>query len=764
MTKSVTCTAIAGLLLAANISAAPLSILHSFDSASKDGAFPLGSLALNGGTLYGMTMSGGDNDLGSVFQVSTNGSGYSVLRSWAGAAADGSMPLGSPVVSGSTLYGQTQYGGSSLSGTVFALTTSGSFSLLHSFGDRGGDGGNPWGGLLRDGATLYGCTRYGGSNNAGTIFKINEDGSNYAALYSFSTGQQPSGSLVLENGTLYGMTAFGGAGNYGTIFSISTNGTGYTTLHSFTGGPWDGSQPRGSLICSGGTLYGMAPFGGSYGGGIVFSLSTSGANYTVLREFSGAADDGAHPYGSLILGSGRLFGMTTGGGETDEGTIFRMESDGAGFVLLHSFSGGSADGACPYGSLIRAGDMVYGMTSRGGSTDDGVVFSLDAPIVLTANFTATPTSGWAPLTVSFVDVSSGEITNRFWDFGDGSTTNITETTIAHTYTAVGSNTVRLIISGPDGISTNTWTNCISVVVADTTIVAETTDQGWGSADITGGWIDRTSERVGSSAAGIFTGLVIPFWIPDLHGLQITDAELSVTVVSGGLTYSTGLANADIYGVRANASVSTPALGDLTAGTLLLDNLFNINPSLPLGVKTGSSDSLVAWLNEKAGTNGQMYVLLCVRPDAIDGTYRYATLSTANAATGKPTLRLVLSDPTAGASDDDSDGLPNEWEMLYFGGTTNANPAATASNGVNTILEAYIAGLDPTDPQAVFTVSNDWKTLRWNAASGRVYSVWATTNLISGFQPLETNILWPQNSWTNPAPAANEFFKLNVEMQ
>ncbi len=78
------------------------------------------------------------------------------------------------------------------------------------------------------------------------------------------------------------------------------------------------------------------------------------------------------------------------------------------------------------------------------------------------------------------------------------------------------------------------------------------------------------------------------------------------------------------------------------------------------------------------------------------------------------------------------------ETQYFGGDTNANPNATAANGINTGLEAYIAGLNPTNPASRFIVSNDWKTLGWNAVSGRVYSVYWTTKLLNSFQPLETN--------------------------
>ena len=79
-----------------------------------------------------------------------------------------------------------------------------------------------------------------------------------------------------------------------------------------------------------------------------------------------------------------------------------------------------------------------------------------------ANFSAAPTSGTAPLSVAFSDTSTGSITNRFWDFGDNSTTNTTGTNVAHTY-AAGTYAVSLAISGPGGASTNIQPNYITVL-------------------------------------------------------------------------------------------------------------------------------------------------------------------------------------------------------------------------------------------------------------------------------------------------------------
>jgi hypothetical protein len=120
-----------------------------------------------------------------------------------------------------------------------------------------------------------------------------------------------------------------------------------------------------------------------------------------------------------------------------------------------------------------------------------------------------------------------------------------------------------------------------------------------------------------------------------------------------------------------------------------------------------------------------------------------------------------------STDSDSDGIPDSWEAQHFGGSTNANPNVLSANGINTIYETYIAGLNPTNAQAVFAVSNgaSISAMRWNAVSGRVYSVYWTTNLLSGFQPLETNIVWPQNSWTDTVHGAQAdgFYQIKVHL-
>src|SRR5262249_29500383 len=109
----------------------------------------------------------------------------------------------------------------------------------------------------------------------------------------------------------------------------------------------------------------------------------------------------------------------------------------------------------------------------GGSFTNQIVFSSDGgnstnqlsgtgAVIPVASFTGGPTAGLKPLAVIFTDNSTGTITSRFWDFGDGSTSNTTATTLSHTYEAVGTNTVTLTVAGPGGTNVLTKTNYIVV--------------------------------------------------------------------------------------------------------------------------------------------------------------------------------------------------------------------------------------------------------------------------------------------------------------
>ena len=107
--------------------------------------------------------------------------------------------------------------------------------------------------------------------------------------------------------------------------------------------------------------------------------------------------------------------------------------------------------------------LIFWTTLVGGSNPESAGLATRFTAVsLSAGFTASPTNGVAPLAVAFTDTSTGTISNRFWDFGDGSTSNATATSLSHPYIA-GIYTVTLVASGPAGVSTNIQSNAITVL-------------------------------------------------------------------------------------------------------------------------------------------------------------------------------------------------------------------------------------------------------------------------------------------------------------
>src|SRR5262252_2592339 len=273
---------------------------------------------------------------------------------------NGTTPVASLIVSGNTLYGTTSdYGGGNGggSGSVFKMNTDGSsFTNLHTF-SQGTDGGNLAGSLVLAGNTLYGTASFGGASNYGCLFAINTDGTGLTNIYNFSAlvyggppfgtnsdGAYPRCGLVLSGNTLYGTANEGGSIQWGTLFAIKTNGTVFTNLHNF--GLADGQYPEGNLLLAGNILYGATPDGGANGYGTIFKVNTNGTSSTNIYSFtaesfgtsSSTNDDGAFPNSHLILSGNSLFGTATEGGRFGNGTVFKINTDGSGFGVLHHFS------------------------------------------------------------------------------------------------------------------------------------------------------------------------------------------------------------------------------------------------------------------------------------------------------------------------------------------------------------------------------------------------------------------------------------------
>lgn len=365
---------------------AQYNVLHHFTGPPNDGGWMALSVFIESDSvLYGMTAEGGGSNNGTIFKINKDGTNFRILYSFISPDNDGTRPYGSLVLEGSTLFGMAGSVKSDYNGTFFRIDTNGTnYQVLHTF--SGSEGKWPYDTPIMSGSVFYGLTTYGGSDTTsgwkggGTIFRMNTDGSGFRLLHTFYGGNDdglgPHGSLIQIGSVLYGTALVGGYGA-GTIFKIDTNGTGFQLLHRFTAGSNDGSLPFGTtLVLSDSTFYGMTREGGSSGEGVVFKMKTDGSGFGLLHSFSGGANDGRLPEGgSLVLSDSTLFGMTTSGGTLDSGTIFTIKTDGSEFRLLHSFNG--SDGKGPLGSLFLSDSVLYGMASEGGINNLGVIFALD---------------------------------------------------------------------------------------------------------------------------------------------------------------------------------------------------------------------------------------------------------------------------------------------------------------------------------------------------------------------------------------------------
>ena len=412
------------LMPAGRVKAQTFTTLYSFSATAcygcpnSDGAGPYaGSLTNSSGNtrLYGSTSYGGASGFGTVFAINTDGTGFTNLHSFTelpppfySTNSDGAYP-GGLILSGNTLYGSADGGGTAGNGTVFALNTDGTgFRILHTFtattSGTNIDGAHPLGRLLLSGNTLYG-TAGGGSSGIGTIFAVNTDGSGLTNLFNFSGTNGGGPVSIISGNTLYG-TGGGGSLNNGTIFAVNTDGTGFTNLYTFTAThpPYytnsDGVGPRG-LILSGNTLYGVAAAGGPYwsakfsgasGNGTVFAVNTDGTGFRTLHGFTASSQfpnlinsDGVTPIGGLTLSGNTLYGTAQQGGSSGWGTAFALNTDGTGFTNLHSFTrisnpdsgnGANSDGALPQTALLLSGNALYGTAFGGGAAANGTVFSL----------------------------------------------------------------------------------------------------------------------------------------------------------------------------------------------------------------------------------------------------------------------------------------------------------------------------------------------------------------------------------------------------
>jgi uncharacterized repeat protein (TIGR03803 family) len=396
------------------------------------------------GTVFGVAHNGDITNLHDF--VVTDGNGLMQTQSGFGGiiqATDGN------------LYGASAGGGNfnclGGCGTLFKIAA-GVFTSLHNFDET--DGGGI--GLLTEGADgrLYGAAGVGGGSSAcfegcGTLFAFTTGGE-VTVLHTFTgtDGAQPTQLIQASDGDFYGTTVSGGAYGSGTVFRMSPAGN-VTTTYNF--GSTDGSSPFGGVVqAQDGNFYGTTFGGGLNNNGTVFRLTPDG-QLTTLHSFDG--NDGSWIYGGLVEGTdGKLYGTTTIGGE-GQGTIYQITTAGE-FQTVYTLTGNN--GSLPMVALLQATNgNFYGTTTGpiqgGAGTTDGTVFRLDmglAPFLKTM-----PRSGSTGSRVFILGTNMAGATNVTFGGISASFTIVTPTTIVASVPA-GALSGKVAVTTPDGTQTS----------------------------------------------------------------------------------------------------------------------------------------------------------------------------------------------------------------------------------------------------------------------------------------------------------------------
>jgi len=284
------------------------------------------------------------------------------------------------------LYGTIGDDNANAAGSAFQMTTAGKFTRIYAFCQLTtcADGSGPWGGLsLGKDGNLYGTTTGGGTVRAGTAFRLTPTGT-LVTLFNYDNktdGAAPWYPLLQGvDGNFYAASTSVYAGDYGAFSKITATGTQKTLVDfNYT----NGNNPNLPTQATDGLFYGTALSGGSKGLGVAYKITAAG-KITVLHNFIGYPTDGTNPIGVLTQGNdGAFYGVTYAGGAKNLGSVFKITSTGV-LTILHSFAGYPADGTWPRSGLILGSDgNFYGTTSRGGKTNNGMLYRITPAGVLT---------------------------------------------------------------------------------------------------------------------------------------------------------------------------------------------------------------------------------------------------------------------------------------------------------------------------------------------------------------------------------------------
>ncbi|GAA0752010.1 hypothetical protein LRH25_15225 [Ideonella azotifigens] len=379
--------ALCAVLTAPLAQAATIEVLHAFVPGTCNQ--PLGNpLRQPDGTLYGTCYGGGVNGSGIAYRLNPDGQ-FILLHEFDNSfqSEDGKLPISTLVMApDGKLWGATHEGGELGVGTVYSLTTGGTFALAFSF-DTPTTGSGPEGNLAIDSAgVLYGNNYEGGGGKShGTAYSFSTSSGTQTTLARYTTALGPisptNGLTLGPDGMLYGAAADPHRGGNGELFRMNRDGSGFQQLALFKR-TTSGAQPRyGVTVLADGTVYGVNTTDGAAGKGVIYRWRSSDG-LTVMHTFTGGTGDAEQANSSLTQGAdGALYGTSRFGGTnrtSNGGTVYRMALDGS-FSLVRSFNATDAVGFEPTGGLTLGADgALYGVTNHSASDEyaGGAIFRI----------------------------------------------------------------------------------------------------------------------------------------------------------------------------------------------------------------------------------------------------------------------------------------------------------------------------------------------------------------------------------------------------
>ncbi len=464
---------------------------------------------------------------------------------------------------------------------------------------------------------------------------------------------------------------------------------GLTAFYEFPG-HGEGQSPQAKLIDVGGTLYGVAAGGGNWFSGTIFRLDRATGAETTVYSFTGK-NDGAAPAGGLIEVGGMLYGTTSAGGASGNGVLFRFDPATLAETTLHSFAGGT-QGAHPYSALLNVNGVLYGTTYGSNDGTGGSIFSYDLASATETTLTTQPLFAYAGL-IAVGSLLYGTTEDSVFSFDPAT----------RIYTVVYQFTGNLDGGGAFG----------GLVDVDGTLYGTTRNGGrYGS-----GVVYAIDPATGAQTTVYsFTGGQDGAW--PLASLIAVGGKLYGTASSSGADYSGTIFRVDprtgkektLYAITYQTDGSAPSGAPTDVDGVLYATVSEVGPAnegsvVAVDIATGAATTLHAFVGQNGHVNsgltkvaGKLYGVA-----SQGGPVDQGIIVRLDPVTGTTTTVYAFQGGQDGAS---PQGRPLFYKSAFYGTTASGGAQGagtvyrfTPATGAEVPLYAFTGGADGATPDA-----------------------------------------------------------------